>query len=360
MAMVSPVRSSATRQDRKFDVVHSDALRFFPELVSQYGGDPARLFSEAKIDPKTSGSGSSMLEYSAFVRLLALSAERLDAPDFGRQFARRQFGGKVIGPIGVVMKNSKTVGQALGYCAKHIHAYSLATRVRFKPNRSEQNLLISLEFLLDGTPDTRQAAEHAMSLARLNIADISCGGATVRQVRFRHRPLAPEKDYREHYGCEVLFNQETDGFVITETDLLCDIQNSDEQVYEMATDYIQNHYPPAVPPVHARVRALVYRFLGQEEFTHELVASRLCMHPRTLQRRLRAEGASFEGIKDDVRREVALRYLEHSDLPLMSVAQRLGYAETSVLSRSCQRWFKASPQEVRRALQGTSELKSAE
>ena len=57
----------------------------------------------------------------------------------------------------------------------------------------------------------------------------------------------------------------------------------------------------------------------------------LGIHPRTLQRRLRAENDSFEAIKDSVRRDVALRYLCQSDLPLSRIAEMLGYSETSVL-----------------------------
>ena len=71
------------------------------------------------------------------------------------------------------------------------------------------------------------------------------------------------------------------------------------------------------------------------------------MHPRTLQRRLREEGTSFEEIKDDVRRDAAARYLSQPDIPLTKVAALLGYSESSVLARSCRRWFDSSPRKVR-------------
>ena len=341
-------RVVAQERESKFDVVHSDALASYPELVRELGGDPQSLLSEASIDPAAVRKGASVLEYSAFVELLRLTAERLQALDFGLQLARRQRGGKVIGPIGVVMKNSQTVGQALGYCAKHIQAYSLATKVRFRPDRSKRILFLSLEVLLDTVCDTRQVVEHALSLANLNIADITGGKARAREVRFRHEPRLPLREYWDHFGCEVSFGQEADGIVLTETDLLCEISDPDEQIYEMATDYIHSRYPPSVPPVHARVRGLILRYLGTEDCTHERIASEMCLHPRTLQRRLRSEGVSFETIKDEARREVALRYLRQADMPLTHVAERLGYAEASVLSRSCHRWFEASPQQLRR------------
>ncbi len=331
-----------------FDIVHSDALQFFDELVTELGGNTQSLFDEARVNPASARKGATLLHYREFVQLLELAGRRLGIADFGLRLAQRQRAGKVMGPVGVVMKNSTTVGQALGYCAKHIHAYSLATRVRFKPNRARHTLLVSLEILLEGVLDTRQVIEHALSLANLNVIDITGGRARARLLLFRHQPQMPIRDYQMHFGCEVMFGQTCDGLVFNESDLLCEIADPDEQIYEMATDYINARYPRSMPPLHARVRSLILRHLG-EDCTHERIAGEMCMHPRTLQRRLKAEGRSFELIKDEVRREVALRYLVQPDVPLTRIAEKLGYAETSVLSRSCHRWFEASPKTIRRA-----------
>ena len=331
-----------------FAIVHAEALRHFVPLVGELGGAADRLLAEARIDPGVLTQAGSALEYRGFVRLLELAAAQTGRPDFGMMLAERQRGGKVIGPVGVVMKNSRTIGQALGYCAKHVHAYSLGTKVRFRPDRAAHTLFIVLEILLDRVVDARQAVEHALSLANLNIADISAGKVCARRVCFRHEPSMPLARYRDHYGCTVLFSQAADGLLLTEDDLLCPIAEPDEQVFEMATSFIDQRFPVETPPIHSRVRGLILRHLGGGECNNEAIAAELCMHPRTLQRRLRSEGRSFESIKDDVRREVALMYLRQDDMPLTRVAEKLGYSETSVLSRSCHRWFDASPLQMRR------------
>jgi AraC-like DNA-binding protein len=99
-----------------------------------------------------------------------------------------------------------------------------------------------------------------------------------------------------------------------------------------------------------RVRSDVAKLLLQGQCTNRFVAAALGLHPRTLQRRLRAEGKSFEAIKDSVRRDVALQYLRQRDVPLVRIAEILGYSETAVLSRSCHRWFAASPGKLRKNL----------
>jgi AraC-like DNA-binding protein len=111
-------------------------------------------------------------------------------------------------------------------------------------------------------------------------------------------------------------------------------------------EHRQDHSPAL--SLSARIRKDTARLLIEGKCTYRHVASALGLHPRTLQRRLRKEGESFESIKDSVRRDVALRHLQQPNVPLMRVAEILGYSEASVLSRSCHRWFAASPRKLRK------------
>jgi AraC-like DNA-binding protein len=329
------------------EIVDADALRCFPQLVQQLGGDPNFLLHRARIDPAVFDNPGSVIEYRSLLLVLRYAADELSCPEFGLRLAATQGGNKTLGPIGVVMKNSKTLGQAIGYCAKNIHAYSLATHVRFEPDRAQHRLLLRLEILLDRMPDKRQGVEHSFMLANLNIIELTRGAAAVRKVLFSHEPLSARETYRSFFGCDVSFGQKADGFILTEKDLLCPVVDPDARVYEMATSFIEARYPHTEPSIHARVRGLVRQYLGSKNCTSERIAAEFCVHPRTLQRRLRGERTSFESIKDEVRRDVALQYIQNADMPLKRVAEKLGYAETSVLSRSCYRWFSATPRQLR-------------
>jgi AraC-like DNA-binding protein len=75
----------------------------------------------------------------------------------------------------------------------------------------------------------------------------------------------------------------------------------------------------------------------------ESVAQSLRLEPRSLQRRLKAEGLSFSGLLDDWRRARALSLITHTRLPLSQVSEAVGYADQSVFTRAFQRWYGASP-----------------
>ncbi len=125
---------------------------------------------------------------------------------------------------------------------------------------------------------------------------------------------------------------------------------SSRQLHEMATIFIDRRFRRGLTPLTLPARIHIARLLVEGECTQESLAAALRLHRRTLQRKLRQEGESFETLRDSVRRDMALRYLQQPDIPLMRVTEMLGYSEASVLSRSCVRWFLASPRELRNGL----------
>jgi AraC-like DNA-binding protein len=330
-----------------FDTVHADTLRFFPELVRRLGGDPEQLAAEVDLDPACLSNGGPC-GYRSLANLMEHAAVRLGCPDFGLRLAAEQGGGSVFGALGVVMRNSKTFGEGLAYVVDHCHAHSLAARVRLVPDRDARTVFVRHDILLDPLPITRQVMEQFLLLAHLNAVESSDGKARVRRVLFRFQPQSSKRTYQRYFGCDAQFDQPADGVVFSEADLRCPTADPDPQVHAKATRFIETQFPPSKPPVRAQVRALILQWIESAECTKERVAAELRIHPRTLHRRLIAEGTSFEQVKDAVRRDVALGCLRASALSVQRIAERVGYAEHSVLTRSCSRWFGASPREVRR------------
>ena len=77
------------------------------------------------------------------------------------------------------------------------------------------------------------------------------------------------------------------------------------------------------------------------------VARALGYSRQTLYRRLKAEGATFEEVLDDLRRRVALRLIRDEALPVKEAAWRLGFSDPAAFSRAFKRWTGTSPSEQR-------------
>ncbi|EJN33540.1 DNA-binding domain-containing protein, AraC-type [Pseudomonas sp. GM84] len=75
----------------------------------------------------------------------------------------------------------------------------------------------------------------------------------------------------------------------------------------------------------------------------ERLALGLCMSAPTLRRRLADEGQTYQGLKDSVRRELAISWLAEADIGLAQVAERLGFADTSSFYKAFRKWFGCNP-----------------
>ena len=101
----------------------------------------------------------------------------------------------------------------------------------------------------------------------------------------------------------------------------------------------------------ARVRRRLRQFEPGEVPDFEDLAGELNLAPATMRRRLHEEGTSYQSIKDQLRRDLAIGYLSHTDRSVMEIALELGFSERSAFHRAFRKWTGASPGEFRRTLQ---------
>ncbi|MDN6888112.1 AraC family transcriptional regulator, partial [Variovorax sp. CAN2819] len=77
----------------------------------------------------------------------------------------------------------------------------------------------------------------------------------------------------------------------------------------------------------------------------------LHMSVSTLQRHLATEGTSFQALKDQLRRDLAIVRLNTSTVPLAALAEELGFADSAAFQRAFKTWTGGAPGSYRRRLQ---------
>jgi AraC-like DNA-binding protein len=75
----------------------------------------------------------------------------------------------------------------------------------------------------------------------------------------------------------------------------------------------------------------------------EAVAQHLHMSPQTLRRHLREEGSSFQELKDQLRRDLAIYLLGRDELSTQDIAEQLGFSEPSAFHRAFKKWTGLTP-----------------
>ena len=108
-------------------------------------------------------------------------------------------------------------------------------------------------------------------------------------------------------------------------------------------DWFKSGWTSSARPTSARAWAANWRAFC-------IIAARLHLSDRTLQRRLLAEASSFAQLLDATRCELARQYLSDAHRSLGEVADLLGFADQSNLFRACRRWFGMPPGQYRAQL----------
>ena len=105
--------------------------------------------------------------------------------------------------------------------------------------------------------------------------------------------------------------------------------------------------PRRIAAVSARVRDHLQRTLPAWP---DLAATADALHvsTATLQRRLAAEGTSFQSLKDELRRDMAIVRLNASSVPLAALADELGFADSAAFQRAFKGWTGTAPGTYRR------------
>ena len=101
-----------------------------------------------------------------------------------------------------------------------------------------------------------------------------------------------------------------------------------------------------------QLRRMLADLMAGGEANADAVSRRLRVSRRTLQRRLKAEKTSFQKILNEVRAELAVRYLSDERLKSLEIAMLLGYSNLSSFTTAFKSWYDMPPAVYRQKILG--------
>lgn len=166
-----------------------------------------------------------------------------------------------------------------------------------------------------------------------------------RRVQFSQARLGPVAGYQAIFNCPVAFEQAFSGLLVDNAGLDKALPQSDPGLSQLHDQFSAGrlaalgraHLP--TPDLRQWLRTQM-----RQKLPRRFDAARaLGVSERTLARRLQAEGQTFNGLLDDVRRALALTAVAGQQQSLADIAQSLGYAEASTFYRAFHRWTGLPP-----------------
>lgn len=329
-------------------VVRSAGLRGFRATVAELGGRAEDYARAAGLPVAALDVDDLLVSDRVLAAVLEVAAEGLGCPDLGLRVAARQDFG-MLGPLALAIQNSPTVADALECTSRYlfVHARSLSLSLVDDPYGAPD--LGALHYgVPPGLPISVQAIDLGLGFLHRSITYLVGGSYGLRSVELPYTPVAPLAVYEEFFGATVHTGQGAPLLRLPRALLDRRLAGGDERVWRLALAFLAEQTAGEGATTTARVRGVLTRSLGTVPPQIGAVARLVDLHPRTVQRRLAAEGTTFAAVLDEVRREAAKRYLTTTDIPMSQVAGMLGLSEQSALSRCCRRWWGITPSAVRR------------
>jgi AraC-like DNA-binding protein len=308
-----------------------------PALIRRLGGDPDAIFTAAGLDPRDFADPSNRIPYRPLLRVLNDAAARTGCPHFGL-LAGRTWQLASMGVVGEIVRHSPTVALALQELVTRQHLNAEGT-LAFLLHR---NGFVDLGYAIytPFTESTVQLYDAALAVS-LNIMRELCGpGWNPTEVFLPHSPPAEVAPFQQLFRSRLRFDSQFSAIRFPATWMAQSVPGAEPSRLRSAraeADAAGN--ATLLDAVHRSLRTLLLHGKGSGSD----VAQALAMHRRTLNRRLRDQGTTFQQVLDRVRFAVAKELLEDAAIPLPRIAAALGYSEAASFVRAFRRWTGTTP-----------------
>lgn len=293
-----------------------------------------------------------LLPMEPVCRLLEASARAAECPDLGLRIAQRQ-DLTVLGILGLAIQTATSPAEASKIVSRFIFVQGTALRMRaVQPGPLVPDtvaLTLGIEGIAPGLQ--RQTIELILGMG-FQVGKMRDSWASrLRAVSLPHVAGAAAGAHRRFFGVPVHEAQVSAALHLDARGWQVPDPEGHPRLQRLMEDHLERNFPAPPRRLSDQVRTALRPLIGTPQANRSDIAHILAIEPRTLHRHLRAEGTSFQEIKDNLRRDLAQKYLTESHVTLDQLSAMLGFPEQSALSRACRKWFGRPPGALRRAAQ---------
>jgi AraC-like DNA-binding protein len=308
----------------------------------------APLLKRVGLTPEAIADPEERLSVRSQITLLDEAAIALKDDCLGFTLAR-DFDPREIGLLYYVMASSQTLGDGL----KRVARYSKITNEALGVGYREGNrLVVSLSY--SGVP--RHSDRHQMEFCMFGVLRV-CRMLTGQNLIPQHFAISHHRsegtsEMARFVGTKVEFGADTDEFALNVNARGLPLIHADSHLNDLLLKYCEAALADRrgdMSQLRTRVENAISSVLPHGKARVEDVARSLGMSKRTLARRLSDEGLNFTEILQQLRRDLAVRYLDDRRLHVSKIAWLVGFHEVSAFTHAFKRWTGKTPSEIRTA-----------
>ncbi|MEH3145444.1 MAG: AraC family transcriptional regulator ligand-binding domain-containing protein [Methylobacterium frigidaeris] len=303
---------------------------------------------------RRAGLSPSVIEYPEPVQapqqagFLDLAAQALGDDLLGFHLALAT-DGREFGPLHYLVASCADLGEALEKQARYLPTVNRGLVCTVERSSG----LVALEFGLKGIERHRSSQEVEFWITYLlrQARQLTTLDLIPSRVAFLHEHLGDSAEMPAYFRHDPAFRAGRDGLAFDAQVCALPLMTADPYLNDFLTrfhDDLLGHGVSSSGDLASRVANALTPLLAHGHADVTSVASALGMSTRTLGRRLAEEGISFRSILEQIRADLAVRYVRDTTMPISQIAWRLGYRDPSAFIVAFKRWTGRPPSAVRR------------
>jgi AraC-like DNA-binding protein len=325
-------------------------------LLQELGSDPVPIFAGAGFKTGLFADPDTEVPYVAASRLLERCVQATGCQHFGLLLGASASPSS-LGVAGFMLYNAPDVGTALRNLAEYLDLHDQGGIVTLNLQGGATHFGYAI--LQNGVAAADQIHDIALAMAcKIMRGFFGAGWKSTEVLLTRQLPKNAEA-YRKYFRAPLHFNSEHNAIVFPTYLLNQPIATADPLLHKHLKKEAKEQHIFRDSNILGEVRTHLRRLLISHACTSAEVAGRLCIHERTLHRKLRKEGTSFQHELDNIRRGVAQQLLTGSRMSLTKIASTLNYADKSAFSRAFKRWTGITPTQWRARTRSGPPIKQA-
>lgn len=328
---------------RRFSEGHvvAEYVALFCQLIEQRGIPRERLLAGTGVVPGDLADPTARISHTIFQRIVRRAFELTGDTSLGIQLGL-SMNIKTHGFLGYAALSSRTLGDAIDLGVRYHRTRSTAIDLQFFVEGDTAVLQFDermpLGDLLPFAIDSMIASYYLMRMQLIP------GPVPLGEARVTYSEQPHHARLRQLVGDRIRFNCAFNQLRFPAAELQRTLDYADPQLVRMAAAQCEEELKKLKDEAGllGEVRRRVRRRLAEDP-SLERTANELHMAPRTLRRRLAELGTSYHDIVEQLRRGLAVEYLQDAQRPVEQIAEALGYSDPSNFGRAFRRWTGVSP-----------------
>jgi AraC-like DNA-binding protein len=307
--------------------------------------DPAPFYAAAKIPPQSISDPAATMGLNQELIFTHEAVKTVGDPGLGLIVGPR-YHLSTYGMLGLAMMSSATLFEGL-HTISGLHGLCW-TRLRWRLLTVEKTALLAGREVEPLNPCLHYMCERDFSALVVNCNEMLGFEMPLQEVYFNYPRPDHAQRYEAVFNCPVRFGAERNALVFDADLLQTILPQANNAIYQVC---------------YAQCEDLVARLSGENTYAEmveylmvdgvhnflslERVAEKLQLSPRSVSRKLKAEGTSFNELLTRLRSTLAKELLLSRKLTIAQVAERLGYSEPAAFCHAFKRWTGKPPSTFR-------------